>query len=360
VNDHSAAGSSAAVAPDGSFVAVGFADGGLRTYALPKTVIGSSTASPSSKGIAGEGDATGRQPIVEIADAHGAKGVRRIDVNADGETLATEGWDGAVNLWRVASSTGGLVLSLVLTLDDHAMPKFSQNGRGLAVIRRFDVKRRLFDVGVGQWRNVTSDNFESLEVPEAEARTRFGSFEKGVDTARDIVTSRIKLRDYISATISDDGKQLAVVGRGASKVTLYDLGREQGKPEHLVGHENTVFEAIFGPDGHQLATVSVDKTVRLWDLDSDKELYSQRLPDAAATIDDKSPHDFDFQCRPEGDCWVAVPLNIGRLAIYRLPYLQPPESIRLGSAARTDQQAAGPAQSGSGTRPGLALNPGAQ
>ena len=46
----------------------------------------------------------------------------------------------------------------------------------------------------------------------------------------------------------------------------------------LVGHEQTVYRAIFSPDGHQLATVSADATLRLWDLDTGGELFSLRLP----------------------------------------------------------------------------------
>ena len=38
--------------------------------------------------------------------------------------------------------------------------------------------------------------------------------------------------------------------------------------------------------------------------------------------------DFDFRCTQTGDCWIAVPLTMGRLALYRLPYLHPPASLR--------------------------------
>jgi len=67
-------------------------------------------------------------------------------------------------------------------------------------------------------------------------------------------------------------------------------------------------------------------TVRLWDLDTDKELLALRLPTEFRQL---SPiWDFDFRCIPAGDCWIAVPLTMGRLALYRLSYLQRPESLR--------------------------------
>ena len=93
----------------------------------------------------------------------------------------------------------------------------------------------------------------------------------------------------------------------------------------LVGHESTVFRAIFSPDGRQLATVSADMTVRLWDMANDKELLRLRLPVQQSI---SSPMwDFDFRFTPDGKCWIAVPLTSGRLALYRLPYAIPPASI---------------------------------
>ena len=87
-----------------------------------------------------------------------------------------------------------------------------------------------------------------------------------------------------------------------------------------MGHEQTVYRAIFSPDSRQLATVSSDMTVKVWDLDSQKALFSLRLP---TVFKNPSPlWDFDFRCVGEAlkDCWIAVPLTVGKLALYRLGY----------------------------------------
>jgi len=105
-----------------------------------------------------------------------------------------------------------------------------------------------------------------------------------------------------------------------------------------VGHGSTVFRALYGPDDTQLATVSADMTVRLWDLPTGKTLFTLRLP-----TEFRSPGprwDFDFRCLPAaapaaptgpdaGYCRIAVSPTIGRLALYRLPYEAPPASIHL-------------------------------
>ena len=51
---------------------------------------------------------------------------------------------------------------------------------------------------------------------------------------------------------------------GMGEVYVADDSRRRYK---LLGHQQTVYRAVFSPDGGQLATVSRDATVRLWDLE---------------------------------------------------------------------------------------------
>lgn len=112
------------------------------------------------------------------------------------------------------------------------------------------------------------------------------------------------------ASLSPDGRQVAVVGRDQF-VSIYDLGPTTGdtdtavQPRQLVSHEQNVLRAIFGPDGRQLATVGGDMTVRIWDLGPETTLR---------------PH----RAKPSSPCGCPLNLNI-----------QAPSGISISAASRT-------------------------
>jgi WD40 repeat protein len=47
-----------------------------------------------------------------------------------------------------------------------------------------------------------------------------------------------------------------------------------GERTTLKGHESTILDFDFSPDGRRIVTVSVDRTVRVWDLESQTQLWS--------------------------------------------------------------------------------------
>ena len=114
--------------------------------------------------------------------------------------------------------------------------------------------------------------------------------------------------------LSPDGEQIAVVGRGITSIYTTD---NQQVILQLAGHESTVYRAIFSSNGQQLATVSADSTVRLWDVSSGNTQWNLRLPSVRGVAGAVSLWDFDFRCTPTG-CWIAVPLTRGKLALYNL------------------------------------------
>jgi WD40 repeat protein len=294
----------AAIAPDGNRVAVGFADGSLRLYMLP------------------EGRLVG-----EEEHAHDA-GISRLVFDADGAALASASDDRSAKLWSLA---GDGKLTLEETFTGHEASVYgialSPEGKTLATAS-FDGKVGLFGVGSkdeGRFIDAHAGGVNSVAFDASGARVLSAGDDKIARLWDVTIEPPALIREFkqapdklLWAALSPDDRIAAVMGR-SSFVGIYNA--EDGQLLHrLVGHEQALFRAIFSPDGRQLATVSTDATVRLWDLDTGNQLFALRLP-----ADRPAPEplwDFDFRCTPSG-CWLAVPLTRGKLAIYDLgPYAE--------------------------------------
>lgn len=296
----------AAIAPRERWMAVGLASGALRLYALP-----------------------GGEPLGEVDDAHG-RDVNRIAFTPDGRLLATGGHDNKAKIWEVSESARSAPrLSLRHTIDHSSAVNtvaFSPDGSRLATAS-YDGRIGLFDMVSGKGRTVQAHQgvtasvvFDPtgkslLSTGGEDSRLRLWSADDLDREPREL--ARLQDRPAWSS-LSPDGHEAASVGRDQA-VTLFDLARPEAL-QHLVGHENTVYRAIYSPDGRQLATVGSDMTLRLWDLHSQRLLFTQRLPASWESSRDSPLWDFDFRCVPGGDCWIAVPLTMGRVVVYRLPY----------------------------------------
>ncbi|QTR51830.1 WD40 repeat domain-containing protein [Candidatus Thiothrix anitrata] len=298
------AGISAAISPHGNFVVVGLENGSLQVYSLPEMKL-----------------------LQEVSKAHEAL-VARLSFNSD-VTLLASGSRGDVDakIWSV--SVDGQ-LKLEKTLSEHKnvvhAVAFSPDDSQLATAS-YDGHIGLFDlVGEGKpqlWEAHSGGSNGGVESVSfsADGKQLFSSgyYDQTIKlwdlttqppTAQTLATANDAL---LWASLSPDGQQLASVGREYT-VSVYPTSGT-GTPLRLNGHEQTVLKAIFSPDSRQLATVSTDMTVRLWDLDTQSELFRLRLP--TERISGPPLWDFDFRCTPTG-CWIAVPLTSGKLALYNL------------------------------------------
>jgi hypothetical protein len=112
-----------------------------------------------------------------------------------------------------------------------------------------------------------------------------GVTELDVKTQRTIRFSRSSGR-LTSMAVSPDGR-FAVSGSGDKTVKLFD--RETGKEiRSLAGHTGTVWSVAFSPDGKTIVSGSEDKTVRIWDFGRVAKYpeFERRLAEAEAKLKD--------------------------------------------------------------------------
>ena len=204
-----------------------------------------------------------------------------ITVSPDGKLLGT--W-GEVEPSRVWDTSNG---RQVAVFEETTAPSFSPDGKLIAVARGTDIEF---------WDLATRQRHAVLHRSKADGRDNMiqGSFVFAPNGRMAI--ARVNdglLRIYrwdganwregdeieqavwnLPAAFSPDGKTIAV---GGNNLKLYsaDTGKELGAP---AGHTGIVYSVAFSPDGKSLASAGGDRTVRVWDLATQKQRTSYPHP----------------------------------------------------------------------------------
>ncbi|EDN71045.1 WD-40 repeat protein [Beggiatoa sp. PS] len=286
---------SVAIAPTGNHIAVGFAEGSLRLYALPELNL-----------------------LWEQQTAHTAE-IKRLAFNPDGTLLASASYDHNAKLWQVQE--GQLLQTLNGHTDKIHAVAFSPDGKMLATAS-FDGQVGLLTIDTQQKRfyqahdgkdvnaiAFNADGTQLLTTGDDDVRLWALNHKppqllnKYTPANKSLIWSALSLDNQWISSVGSD--QIVYVYSAIDKTIQY----------RFEGHESTIYRVIFSPDGQQIATASADATLRLWDLYNGNQLLSLRLPTHSGKP--VSFKDFDFRCTPQG-CWIAVPLSQGKLMLYEI------------------------------------------
>lgn len=211
--------------------------------------------------------ASGR--LVRVFQGHTDK-VRVVVLSPDGRLAASAGDDQTARIWEVATGKP------LRALKGHTAPIYALafQGDGLTLATGSDDHSiRLWDVATGESTKTLAGhpgqvNFIGF-LPGGKTLVSGGGESDGFVMTWNVESGR---RDHVflaeadgiyAMALSPDGRQLATSGYDRT-ITIWD--RESQKPVHrLKGHGLIAHRLKFSPDGRRLASAGVDRTIRIWD-----------------------------------------------------------------------------------------------
>ena len=185
------------------------------------------------------------QPYLVLQSGGHTAAIQKVLFRPDGKQIVTVSEDRTIRLWDRATGERLAVFRLPILGVDQGLPRcaaLSPDGKTLAV---GGTPYRLGDKAVAT------------------------IFLIDLDAGAVAATLAVADATVMALAYSHDGKLLAG-GDGNGKVSVwYTAGRKVAML--LEGHKGAIRDAAFSPDDKLLATASVDKTARLWDMKTGKE-----------------------------------------------------------------------------------------
>ena len=243
-------------------------------------------------------DRTTRQTI-NIFAPHGP--VASVKFSQDGQYLVTAGWDNTARIWNVA--TGQTEQKLIGHRRFVNDATFSPDGKKV-VTASDDHTARIWDVATAREIQQFREHQDkvSTAVFSSDGQRILTASSDGKACIWDAATGEIiqQFDDYqqplLAAVFSPNGKYVLAGGEDkdntariwnlkTKKPMLFDDENVDG----LLGHTDRITSVAFSPDGLRVVTGSADRTAKVWELRTGREVLTLRHHQSALTSVTFSP-----------------------------------------------------------------------